>query len=123
MSNGRWSPPAIACIIKAAESFGKPVTLHLDKGGYNDLRFWGRDATGQDIVDHYDDYASLKMGLMAKVYGVDVWIDRSCAANTVAIRNEAGKDLAHAWKDDVVHPGALIQCPDPECVVRYVMTG
>ena len=87
---------------------------------YADIRKFGGDVLG--IVT---DSSQLKLGQMAVIYGVPIFVRKGIPRDFIALQDEDGRDLAHVFADGDVHTGNgahFSECLNPTCLVRFVMT-
>lgn len=121
-----WTARSLGELLSFAEKHGDPANLWMSRPDFADIRKFGRD-----MLDLNSMWASLKDGHVGTVYGKGIWIF-GARPGWISVRDSDGKVLVHALKggnreDSTVshahHLGHPHFCPDPDCIVRFVMTG
>ena len=121
-----WTPASVAKLLTEAKKYGKPVDLWMSARGFADLRKFARD-----VLDINTYAPTWKNGFMGTIYGTKIHIS-GARPGWLSVRDSDGEVLVHALKggnrgsstvEHAHHQGHPYSCSDPDCIVRFVMTG
>ncbi len=125
-----WDGAKIKDSLAHARSLGGAIPRSIRMGAidYADLLKLARDA-----MDTSYDVDSLMIGLMGKIYGMDIFVRKGIMKGVISILGQDDVPVSHVvnprrWSTSTVpdhslsfHPGAFPDCGDKMCLALLVM--